>query len=77
MTRFEVSSALVGAAKMLLGAWVGRWVCLQRAGVLPRTSGVSLLWSGVCELPTEAATVHYIRLPSSWRQGLHGYAPPA
>ena len=50
---------------------------LAAAGVLPRTSGVSLLGSGVCELPTEAATEHYIRLPSSWRQGLHGYAPPA
>ena len=50
---------------------------LAAAGVLPRTSGVSLLWSGVCELPTVAATVHYIRLPPSWRQGLHDYAPPA
>ena len=47
------------------------------AGVLPGTGGSLTPGSGVCELPTEAGAEHFIRLPSSWRQGLHGYAPPA
>ena len=49
---------------------------LAAAGVLPRTGGSLTPWSGVCELPTEAGAEHFIRLPPSWRQGLHD-APPA
>ena len=46
------------------------------AGVLPGTGGSLTPGSGVCELPTEAGAEHFIRLPPSWRQGLHD-APPA
>ena len=47
------------------------------SGGRPAWTGWSLTpRSGVCELPTEAGAEHFIRLPPSWRQGLHD-APPA
>ena len=68
----------------LLGRGLRRWWSAPGfvagsacSGGRPAWTGVSLTpGSGVCELPTEAGAEHFIRLPPSWRQGLHD-APPA
>ena len=68
----------------LLGRGLRRWwsapgfvVGSACSGGRPAWTGVSLTpGSGVWELSTEAGAEGFIRLPGSWRQGLHD-APPA